>query len=55
MVKSGNLVEITDRNECSIAMVQKFTVEEIWHKYLRVPQYNQSNTPSYFFFLPFSF
>ena len=54
MVKSRNLVEITDWNEYRIAMVQKFMVEEICHKYLRVPQHNQSITQSYLFF-PFRF
>ena len=54
MVKSRNLVEITDWNECRIALVQKFMVEEICHKYLRVPQHNQSITQSYLFF-PFRF
>ena len=54
MVKSRNLVEITDWTECSIAMVQKFMVEEICRKYLRVRQHNQSITQSYLFF-PFRF
>ena len=31
----------------------KFTVEEVCHKYMRVPRYNQSSTQSYFFLLSF--
>ena len=47
MVKSRNIVEIDNQDECSIPLVQKFAVEEICHKFRRnlsrlLPEYEKS-------------
>lgn len=47
MVKSRNIVEIDNQDQCSIPLVQKFAVEEICHKFRRnlsrlLPEYEKS-------------
>ena len=47
MVKSRNIVEIDNQDECSIPLVQKFAVEEICQKFRRnlsrlLPEYEKS-------------
>ena len=47
MVKSRIWVEINNKDECNIGMVQNFAFKEICHTFLRslIPEYNQSNAP----------